>query len=287
MPTLSASDYTTFLKYKAAAASPIRAAIQTRDNVATSISLINANILASQAAFVAAPTTSTVRTITATVTTARTDIITGTYDPGSASIGYDTSQPHGLLAGDSVSITGLGQGSLIFDPNLEGATIVSAPDPNKFVIVVGVSASGNATGTGSITGRVYYTTSSAHGLAVGDVISVSGLSTFGVSGATVLAVPSSTTFVLASTTTGTAEEEASGVLTYTRSVPVVSVNGLARVQPVPVVQQRATATAKSTVSFAGTSGALSSSRLQRPGGLPTGFKNSQGTYTRLPQSAGW
>lgn len=45
--------------------------------------------------------------------------------------------------------------------------------------------------------------------------------------------------------------------------------------------------ALSTVSYAGTSGALSSSRFNRPGGLPTGFKNSQGTYTRLPQNAGW
>jgi hypothetical protein len=45
--------------------------------------------------------------------------------------------------------------------------------------------------------------------------------------------------------------------------------------------------ALSTVGYAGTSGALSSSRVQQPGGLPTGFKNSQGTYTRLPQNAGW
>lgn len=45
--------------------------------------------------------------------------------------------------------------------------------------------------------------------------------------------------------------------------------------------------ALSTLGYAGTSGALSSSRVQQPGGLPTGFKNSQGTYTRLPQNAGW
>jgi len=55
----------------------------------------------------------------------------------------------------------------------------------------------------------------------------------------------------------------------------------------PVVQTRSNPEARSTVSYAGTSGALSSSATQRPGGLPTGFKNSQGTYTRLPQSAGW
>lgn len=56
MPTLSASDYTTYLKFKAAAASPIKPAIQTRDNASVSQSVINANILASQAAFVVTPT---------------------------------------------------------------------------------------------------------------------------------------------------------------------------------------------------------------------------------------
>jgi hypothetical protein len=55
MPTLSASDYTTYLKFKAAAATPIRPAIQTRDNATTNQSVLNANVLASQAAFVVAP----------------------------------------------------------------------------------------------------------------------------------------------------------------------------------------------------------------------------------------
>jgi hypothetical protein len=55
MPTLSASDYTTYLKFKAAAASPIKPAIQTRDNASVSQAVINANILASQAAFVVTP----------------------------------------------------------------------------------------------------------------------------------------------------------------------------------------------------------------------------------------
>jgi hypothetical protein len=56
MPNISASDYTTYLKFKAAAATPIRPAIQTRDNVTLSQSVINANVLASQAAFVTTPT---------------------------------------------------------------------------------------------------------------------------------------------------------------------------------------------------------------------------------------
>ena len=61
MPTLSASDYTQFLKFKAAAATPIRPDIQTRTNAALSQSVINANILASQAAYVVTPTITNIR----------------------------------------------------------------------------------------------------------------------------------------------------------------------------------------------------------------------------------
>lgn len=50
MPTLSASDYTKFLKFKTAGATPIRPAIQTRDNVSVSQSVISANVMTSQAA---------------------------------------------------------------------------------------------------------------------------------------------------------------------------------------------------------------------------------------------
>jgi hypothetical protein len=55
MPNISASDYTTFLKYRAAAATPIQPSIQTRTNATSSQSVLNANILASQAAFVVTP----------------------------------------------------------------------------------------------------------------------------------------------------------------------------------------------------------------------------------------
>lgn len=123
MPTLSASDYTNFLKFKAGAGTGIQRPIQTRDNVSLSQSVLNANILASQAALLVTPTLGVIRS------TAR----------------------------------------------------VSAQPPNR----------------------------------------------------------------------------------------VNNPNAL------------------STMSYAGTSGALSSSAYTRAGGLPTGFKNSQGTYTRLPQNAGW
>lgn len=61
MPNISASDYTTFLKYKAAAASPIRPDVQTRTNATVSQSVLNANILASQAAFIVTPTVTNIR----------------------------------------------------------------------------------------------------------------------------------------------------------------------------------------------------------------------------------
>ena len=68
---------------------------------------------------------------------------------------------------------------------------------------------------------------------------------------------------------------------------VTNIVGNARVRPLPVVQFRSNPDARSTVSYAGPSGALGSSRVQRPGGLPSGFKSSTSTYTRLPQQAGW
>lgn len=61
MPTLSASDYTQFLKFKAAAASPIRPDVQTRTNATLSQSVLNTNILASQAALVVTPSLSVVQ----------------------------------------------------------------------------------------------------------------------------------------------------------------------------------------------------------------------------------
>jgi len=125
MPTLSASDYTTYLKFKAAAASPIRPAIQTRDNATLNQSVLNANILTSQAAEVVTPSIA------------------------------------------------------VLNPNMS------------------------------------------------------------------------------------------------------------RVIAQQVVQTRSNPEALSTVGYAGTSGAMGSSATQRPGGLPTGFKGSQGSYTRLPQNAGW
>jgi hypothetical protein len=64
---------------------------------------------------------------------------------------------------------------------------------------------------------------------------------------------------------------------------ISSVTGLNYVRPVQPSKSN-NPKALSTVTGSGT---LSSSRVQQPGGLPTSSKNSQGTYTRLPQNAGW
>ena len=357
MPTLSASEYTQYLKFKASAGSAIRPAIQTRDNVSLSQSLINAQLLASQAAFTTTPPTTSTTTLTATVsavstttvTAAQTNILSAAVGNGTI-ITYTSSQPHGLSNGTLVTITGF----TVFTAANVTATAVTVTGASSFTVAV--AATGTATGTGSITNRVYYTTSVAHGLVAGDVISITGITTFTASNATVLTVdpatltfslsssattgtavtgqsgsitglvyyttdiphsftaapqyititgltgtpaynqtlvllhriPTTTTFVLRSSATGTAITGGAGVLTVTTYPNQnMAVTNLARVVGPQVVQTRSNPDARSTVSFAGTSGALGSSRVQQPGGLPSGFKSSTSTYTRLPQSAGW
>ena len=369
MPTLSASDYTQYLKFKAASQSAIRPAIQTRDNVTVSQSVMNAMNLTSQAAFVTTPyeltttvVSATVSAVTSTpVTAAGNRIITQVARPtggtGTA-ITYSCSQAHGLQIGNTVSISGIGGSFTNPNPNQTNATITSVT-ADTFTVAATGSDTYTISTTASIVGRVYYTTSVAHGLVAGDVISVSGVTTFTASNATVLAVPTSTTFALSSTTdgssvstqlgtitglvyyttsaahglqtalgtnttlaisgltgttafnatgvsslyrvpsttvfvlnsgsTGTAITSQTGVLTLTTIANRNnSLRGLARVQGQPpnIVNHP---NALSTVSWAsGTSGSVgstTSSKFQQSGGLPA--NNRVGTYTRIPQNAGW
>lgn len=360
MPTLSASDYTTFLKFKAAAASPIRPDIQTRTNASLSQSVINANTLTSQAAFVTNPYNSvstvvgtTVSAVsTTTVTGAQTDVLATAIGDGTI-ITYTSSQPHGLTTGDLVTITGF----TAFAAANVTAVAVTVTAPTTFTVAV--AATGTATGTGSITGRVYYTTSVAHGLVAGDTVTITGITTFTATDAAVLAAPTATTFVLSSTTTGAAVTAQTGTIVglvyYTTAAAhglaagafpvgvgystVLNITGLTttlafnlsaltsiyRVPSTTVFVISAGVTGTAITSQTGVltlvsvtngnntlrgnarvrgvlpmrtnhpdalstlagSGTMSSSAIQRPGGLPTGFKGSQGTYTRLPQNAGW
>ena len=65
MPTLSASDYTSFIKAQAASQAyrngAVPVAIQTRDQPFATQSVLNAQLLASQAAYIVKSTSSTVR----------------------------------------------------------------------------------------------------------------------------------------------------------------------------------------------------------------------------------
>lgn len=359
MPTLSASDYTQYLKFKAAAASPIRPEIQTRANATLSQSVINANLLASQAALVTTPfvrndvvqSAVVTNASTTTVTAARTDILSAATADGSK-ITYTSSQAHGLTDGSTITVSGF-TGTLSPTPNRTG--VVTVVNATSFTIPAVGAASGTATGTGSITNRVYYTTSVAHGLVAGTTATITGLTTFNASGATVAATPTATTFVLTSGTTGTQESGATGsisgrvyyttgtahglipgttnvtigglstsafnlslatvaatpsstVFTIASTATGTAVSGAtgtltltffgnrntsittnARVQGIQEVQTRSTNKAKSTLSWtSGTSGSVgstSSSKFQQPGGQP--LKGMVGTYTRLPQGAGW
>ena len=367
MPTLSASDYTQYLKFKAAMTTPIRPGIQTRDNVALSQSVINANVLTSQAAFVSAPFTTTdvvspatvTDASTTTITTARSQMIASADSATPNVITFTTQVPHGLGAvGDIVTIT-IQDVAHSFSTNPNGEAPMTITGPSTFTKSA-EAVTGTATpNTGGISGRAYYTTSVDHGLVVGDVVTITNLTTFTTSNATVLTVPTSTSFALPAVTpggglttvtgaagsisgfvyyttspdhmltpkdrrvqvisitgltteafnltlvpvfqsvsatvfrvrsdaTGTAVTGGSGVLTVTTYTNITTaLTGIARVQGQQVVQTRATPTAKATLSFAGMSGALGSSAIQRPGGLPSGFKSSTSTYTRLPQQAGW
>jgi hypothetical protein len=362
MPTLSASDYTQYLKFKAAAGSAIRPAIQTRDNVSLSQSLINAQTLASQAALVTTPAKTTSVTLTpvvtnastTTVVTARSTIFSSIVGSSGGVVAFTTAVEHGLTNGATINIQNVPLGSIPVPVN--GSVTALVTGVTTFTANISGATSGSTSG-GNIANRVYYTTSVAHGLLVGDTISVTGVGAFAIADAPVVAVgsaaqlttfvvtspavsttllgqtgsitdlvyyttdvahgftggtkflditgltgtpaynisratvyraPTSTVFILRNSATGTAITGGSGVLTLTTFTnPNMALTTNARVVALPVPQVRSTPVAKSTVSFAGTSGALGSSRVQRPGGLPTGFKNSQGTYTRLPQSAGW
>lgn len=288
MPTLSASDYTQYLKFKAASASPIRPAIQTRDNATLSQSVLNANVLASQAAFVTTPYSVTVSP-PVTVTTARTNIVSTATANGSI-ITYTCSQAHGLSNGDTVIITGF-SGNLSPDPNRSG--IVTVTNATTFVIPAPGTVTGTATGTGSIVGRLYYTTSTDHNVYAGvKNVSVTGLTTsaFNLINFTVLIAPTTTTFVVAATVAGTAATSQSGVLTVQQTFnPTTTILNNARVIAPQVVQTRSNPEALSTVSWtSGTSGSVgstTSSKFVQSGGLPANNKVS--TYTRLPQNAGW
>lgn len=226
MPTLSASDYTNFIKLQAASQSyrngAIPKKIQTSDQVVPLQSMLNAQLLTSQAAYVTKAKTPVVTVSGTTVSAASVTTVTNgasailsaaTANIVTAAVGsttyitYTTSVDHGLSVGDVVSITGLTGYSTA---NVTSLAVSLTPTTTSFRINVA------SAGTTSISGQsgqinigpaaaatVYYTSSVAHGLAVGETVSITGFTTRGnVTSKTITKVIDSTHFAIANVGTG-------------------------------------------------------------------------------------
>jgi hypothetical protein len=250
MPNISASDYTSFIKAQAASLAyqgnsfPTR--IQTSAQPYINKSVLNAQLLASQASYLAGfpatvktvlPTISAVSTNT--VTAAQTDILSAataniiTAATGNATaktFTYTTSVSHGLVLGDLVSVTGL-TATVLTSVNVTNLAVTAVPSPTTFVVFVSAGAQ-----DGTITGEsgrlnignlgsptAYYTSSVPHGLSVGATISITGFTTLGnVSSKTVVKVIDSTHFAVSNNGTASGVGTGTGSITnlvyYTTSV---------------------------------------------------------------------
>ena len=282
MPTLSASDYTSFIKAQAASQAyrngAIPIPIQTRDQPFATQSVLNAQLLTSQAAYVVTTPRVLVDTVATTVSAARNDILSAAVGNGTI-ITYTSSVAHGLTNGQTITITGF---ATLTGANLTG--VVTVTGSTSFTIPS--ASSGTATGTGSITGYVYYTTAAAHGLGTTTQnLTISGLSTsaFNLTLVSVALAPSSTVFTIATTATGTAVSGASGVLTLTR-YPNASSTIINNARVIPYDGVGRVNNPKSLVTLT-QSGTLSSGKTQQLGGLPTTAPKGSGVYAPMPQLA--
>lgn len=290
MPTLSASDYTTFIKMQAASQSyrngAIPKKIQTSDQVVPMQSIMNAQLLASQAAYVLTAPQTVVITSPTTVSAASATTVTGAASTDTATtVTYTTSVAHGLVVGSVVTISGLSTSAF----NLTGTVIASGLTATQFKFLNGATGT-TVTGssTGRINGYVYYTTAAAHGMGVGTVnLSITGLSTaaFNLTYATIALVPSTTVFAIATTATGTAVTSAAGVMTLT-TYPnsTTSITGITRVRPYngkgPVNNPKSLSTVHNSTSIT-----LSSGKFQQVGGLPLTAPKSDGVYAPVAHLA--
>jgi hypothetical protein len=291
MPTLSASDYTTFIKAQAASQSyrngAVPTKIQTSDQPFATQSVLNAQLLTSQAAYVVAPSKVVTETIPTTISAASATTLTGatTSDTGST-VTYTSSVAHGLTAGMVVTISGFTTTPAY---NLSNQTVIAnGLTATQFKVENDASGTAETTSTtGRINGYVYYTTAAAHGLPVTNTqnISITGLSTsaFNLTSVNVALTPSSTVFAVANSATGSAVTGASGVINLTRYPNRDStIIGNARV--LPYTGYGNVNNPKSLVTLT-QSGTLSSSKTQQTGGLPTTAPKWSGVYAPTPQLA--
>ena len=283
MPTLSASDYTNYVKAQAASLAyrngAVPVPIQRVSQPYATQSVLNAQLLASQAAYVVNPSTTVVTTLNTTVSSVSATTVTGaaSTDTGTT-VTYTTSVAHGLTAGMVITISGF-TGTPAF--NLANQTVLSdGLTSTQFKVTNSATGTAETTSTtGRIEGYVYYTTAAAHGFAANTQnVSITGLATatFNLTLATVSLVPSSTVFAIATTATGTARTSQTGIITataYNNSSGVMT--NIARVRPfvgVGYVNQ------PKSLSTIGRSGTLSSGTFQQAGGLPLTAAKWSGTY---------
>jgi hypothetical protein len=287
MPTLSASDYTSFIKAQAASQSyrngAVPTKIQTSDQPFATQSVLNAQMLTSQAAYFLTPSKVVVDTLETTISAASSTIITGAAGGGDSVI-YTTSVPHGLTTSDTVTITGI---TGFANANITDAEVLETLTPTTFRARRFEAGFTEVIGqTARIVGFVHYTTAAAHGFSTNTRnISISGLTTsaFNLSLVNVSRVPSSTVFVIATSANGTAVTSASGVINLTRYPnPNATIVGNARIRPYDGIGY--VNNPKSLVTLT-QSGTLSSSKTQQVGGLPTTAPKGSGVYAPTPQLA--
>ena len=153
--------------------------------------------------------------------------------------------------------------------------IVDATGGTQSAVGTSGSGAGNASGTTGGAGKT------------GDQAGGGGGGYFGGGGATTLAAGAGGSSYTGGLDTLTSSVQGGGAAANTDGSITITYTYAFKEVRVPPAGNVNNPNALSTVSYAGTSGALGPSRTQQTGGLPTGFKNSQGTYTRLPQNAGW
>jgi hypothetical protein len=284
---LSASDYTTYIKAQAASqayrngAVPIP--IQTRAQPFLNQSILNAQLLTSQAAYVVNPSTIVTERVSTTISAASSATITNASAVSNA-ITYTSSVAHGLTPGMVVSISGFSNA----DFNVSNQTvIVNGLTATQFKVEVGSVPDGSEGATARIIGYVYYTTAAAHGLVATNTqnITITGLSTsaFNLTLANVALTPSSTVFAVGTLATGSAVTGASGLIDVTRYPNREStIIGNARIRPYTGYGN--VNNPKSLVTLT-QSGTLSSSKTQQLGGLPTTAPKWSGVYAPTPQLA--
>src|SRR5271157_3886781 len=123
---------------------------------------------------------------------------------GAAQNGYlvtiTTSAPHGLSAGQNVTVTGVGV------PGYNGTfAVVSVPTLTQFTYVAGAAGLANSGGGTAASATATIQTSASHGLSVGQLVTIVGVGVAGYNGTFAIAsVPDSTHFTFSAASGGLA-----------------------------------------------------------------------------------